>query len=95
VAGPFTVGALGLAGQQTPDGERFQDLQAPLAGAETAVEPEHTPERFDLGPTFEEERLLKEAQAKQQEEAVLQHLLEENLRLQEQIEQGAETKEEL
>jgi hypothetical protein len=94
VTGPFTVGALG-AGQQIPDGGRFQDLQAPAAAAEPAAEPEHTPERFDLGPTFEDERLLKEAQAKQQEEAVLQHLLEENLRLQEQIEQGAETKEEL
>jgi hypothetical protein len=41
--------------------------------------------QFDMGPSYEEERQLREEAARQQEQAVLQHLYEQNLRLREQI----------
>jgi hypothetical protein len=45
---------------------------------------------FDLGPSYEEERRAKEEALLKQEEAVLRHVFDENLRLQEQIETEAE-----
>jgi hypothetical protein len=47
---------------------------------------ETTGESFDLGPSYEEERRQKEEAVQQQEQAVLQQILEQNLRLREQIE---------
>ena len=40
---------------------------------------------FELGPTFEEEQKLKEEALRQQEEALLRHIFEENVRLREDI----------
>jgi hypothetical protein len=40
---------------------------------------------FDLGPSYEEERQMKQQAARQQEEALLRQLAEENIRLQEQL----------
>jgi hypothetical protein len=66
------------------------EVEAAAALAEPAQEagaPEaSTAEQFDLGPTYEEERLLQEAAARQAEEALLRHIYEENVRLREQIE---------
>jgi hypothetical protein len=45
-------------------------------------------EKFDMGPSLQEERLNREKMAEQQEQAVLQKIFEDNLRLQEQIEQN-------
>ncbi len=51
-------------------------------------------EKFDVGPTIEEERQVREDMVQQQEEAILQHFFEENLRLLEQIEQAKQKNEE-
>jgi hypothetical protein len=88
--GPFTAGSLGVAGAM-PDAvsgalernNRFGVGQAESAGA-------HTAQQFDLGPTFETQRQLKEEQAKRLEEAVLQQLFEDNLKLQVQIDLAKE-----
>lgn len=92
VAGPFSTSALGLAGNApahegaaldgTPAGNRFKE-QAP----------EHTPEQFELGPSYEEERLTKQRHAEQQEQAALERLIEDNLRFQEEIRESREGKE--
>jgi hypothetical protein len=57
-----------------------------MAGAPaTPVPPEPTTgERFDLGPTFEEELRQRQLNAQHQEDAVLQKLFEDNVRLREQ-----------
>ena len=57
-----------------------------MAGAPaTPVPPEPTTgERFDLGPTFEEELSQRQQNAQNQENALLQKLFEDNLRLREQ-----------
>ncbi len=57
-----------------------------MAGAPaTPVPPEPaTGERFDLGPTFEEELSQRQQNAQNQENALLQKLFEDNLRLREQ-----------
>ena len=60
---------------------------------QTPVKPilhEPDPEKFDLGPTFEEERHVRENLADQQEAAIIQHLFEQNIRLQEQLENARE-----
>jgi hypothetical protein len=88
--GPFTAGSLGVAGAM-PDAvsgalernNRFGAGQAESAGARTA-------QQFDLGPTFETQRQLKEEEAKRLEEAVLQQLFEDNLKLQVQIDLAKE-----
>jgi hypothetical protein len=54
----------------------------PAAPPVPAAAPEPTGQPFELGPTFEEELRLQQDQAQQQEHAVLQHLFEENLKLQ-------------
>jgi hypothetical protein len=100
VSGPFSASALGLAGQDTltpsfDRGGRFEDLgvAADAMSGNPAPPQEEVAETFELGPTFEEERLLKENQAQQQDSAVVQQLFEDNLRLQEQIEQKRESSE--
>jgi len=98
VAGPFTAQVPGsLEPEIVPPsldrGGNFDELQAGVSEEPPFTFHEPTPETFELGPTFEEERQLKEEQAKQQEDAVLYHLFEENLRLHEQIEQAKEIKE--
>jgi hypothetical protein len=100
VTGPFTASALDLAGQDSlgssfDRGGRFEDLGLAAEALRGNPKPpqEEVAETFELGPTFEEERLLKENQAQQQESAVVQQLFEENLRLQEQIEQQGESSE--
>lgn len=52
---------------------------------DTPVEEAFTGEYFDLGPTFEQERLLREEAVLAGERAVLQQVYEENLRLQQEI----------
>jgi hypothetical protein len=93
VAGPFTaqVPSSGEAEVVPPSldrGGNLEELQAEVSEESGITFHEPTPETFELGPTFEEERQLKEDQAKLQEDAVLYHLFEENLRLREQIEQA-------
>ena len=44
-----------------------------------------TAHTFELGPTFEEERLAREQQAQQQEEGVLRQLFDDNITLQKQL----------
>jgi hypothetical protein len=64
---------------------------APLTppGLSSAPEPsveEGTTQPFDLGPTYEEYRRLEEEAQSQQEQAALQTIFEDNLRLQQMIE---------
>jgi hypothetical protein len=64
--------------------------QPPLVQAETPAVPdffveETTAQPFDLGPTYEEERLLKEEAERQQEQAVLRSVFEDNLKLRQQL----------
>jgi hypothetical protein len=68
----------------------------PAEGAEpgSAEEPPQTGEAFDLGPSYEEERLAREQALRQQEQAVLQEVFEQNLRLQQEIAALAEQDEE-
>jgi hypothetical protein len=49
--------------------------------------PHYSSANLDLGPTYAEELLLKEEAARQQEQAILKHLFEHDLRLREQINQ--------
>jgi hypothetical protein len=49
-----------------------------------------TAEQFDLGPSYEEERLAKEEALRLQEQAVLQEIFEQNLKLLEQVEELGE-----
>jgi hypothetical protein len=70
----------------TTDRERSEALELP--GADTAEFEEQTllsadEKTFDLGPSYEEERLAREEAEWQAELAVLQQLLEQNLRLRE------------
>jgi len=85
--GPFTASPLGATGEAVPTAlegnKRFRVGQTESAGAPTA-------QQFDLGPTIETERQLKEEQAKRLDEAVLQQLFEDNLKLQVQIELAKE-----
>lgn len=88
--GPFTASSPGAA-RVVPEAvpaalERnkgFTVGQTESAGAATA-------QQFDLGPTFETQRQHKEQQAKRLEEAVLQQLFEDNLKLQVQIDLAQE-----
>jgi len=58
-------------------------VPAPAAAAE---EPPSTAQRFDLGPTYEEELALRQQAEQQQQEATLRHIFEENMKLREQLE---------
>ncbi len=87
--GPYPGGAVGAT---LPDG--FQQATAARipGGARTlpveeVAEPasEETGELFELGPTYEEEQRLKATQEREQEQAVLHQLFEQNLRLQEEL----------
>ncbi len=49
---------------------------------------ERVPERFDLGPTFEEERIEREKAEQQKEQAMLLHIFEQNVSLQEKLGQS-------
>lgn len=51
----------------------------------TPIEETSTAQTFELGPTFEEERLAREQQAQQQEEGVLRQLFDDNIKLQKQL----------
>ncbi len=53
--------------------------------AVAAVEEESTAETFELGPTFEDERLQQEEAARQREQAMLQHVFEQNMQLRQEI----------
>jgi hypothetical protein len=53
-----------------------------------AKEQETTAQPFDLGPTYEEERLQREEAERLREKAVLQHVYEDNVRLREQLDQA-------
>jgi hypothetical protein len=70
-----------------------QASPAPVTGAAPAQESrliENAPdlaERFDLGPSYEEEKQARDQAQRQKEMAVLQELFEQNQRLYEQIEQ--------
>lgn len=58
---------------------------APAAPPVEEKEEEFTGEFFDLGPTFEEEKILIEEQLKQQEKALMAKIAQENVALQQQI----------
>jgi hypothetical protein len=60
----------------------------PTALAPDGAEPPGTAQRFDIGPTYAEELQLREQAGKQQEEATLRHIFEENLKLLHQIEEA-------
>jgi hypothetical protein len=81
--GPLPLGIAGGQGGQPAQPASAEESAPP--GAARVEEPE-TAERFDLGPSYEEERLAKEVALRQQELAVLQLVFEENVRLQEEIE---------
>jgi hypothetical protein len=59
--------------------------QAAMPVAPEVIIEETTAQPFDLGPTYEEERLLKEEAERQQEQAVLRSVFEENLKLRQEL----------
>jgi hypothetical protein len=59
-----------------------EQIELPDVAAILAVDPVPT---FDLGPTYAEEMRLKQEAAREQEQAMLRQLVEQNLSLQEQI----------
>ncbi len=76
--------------QQTPFGQMAQpaSVAEPTLPEESRGEEQlsDTAERFELGPSYEEERLAKLESLRQQELAVLQEIFQQNVRLQEEIE---------
>ena len=60
-------------------------LPEPVPLAPDAREQPSTAQRFDLGPTYEEELQIREQSGRQQDDATLRHIFEENLKLREQI----------
>lgn len=65
-------------------------IASPLAPPEMSPNPEtfaeeSTAQPFDLGPSYQEERRLKEEAERQQEQAVLRTIFEDNLRLRQQL----------
>jgi hypothetical protein len=73
----------------TPEMERLAAAAALETGGDfepaQPTEPEFTGEHFDLGPSYEEERLAKEESLRMQEQAILQEIFEQNLKLQEEL----------
>jgi hypothetical protein len=63
--------------------EQGESLSPPVEAP--PQEPPSTAQEFDLGPTYEEERLAKEESLRQQELALLQQVFEDNCRLFEQL----------
>jgi hypothetical protein len=61
----------------------FEAITAAVETKEPEVE--STAQPFDLGPTYEEERLQREEAERQRELAVLQHVFEDNVRLREEL----------
>ncbi len=91
VTGPFTAQVPVAAGSAAEAAVATDAGPEHFEVAEIALPrrfEEQLPEEFDLGPTFEEERKRKEESIEQQENAVLEQLFEQNLRLHEQIEQA-------
>ena len=94
VIGPFTATAnLPVQDDSTsvPALDRGTDIEALKAeqpSASADAEAPHVAESFDVGPSFADVRRLQEAQARQAEEAVLQHLFEQNMQLRDAIERA-------
>jgi hypothetical protein len=70
----------------------LQEIRVPSVPAVDAhsadgAAPDHAPQLFDIGPTFEEERLTKLQEAERREGAVLMELFQQNLHLREQMDQ--------
>jgi hypothetical protein len=88
--GPFTVSSLGATGavQEAIPAALERNNRFGVGQADSVHA--HTAKQFDLGPTFETQRQLKEQQAQRLEEAVLQQLFEDNLKLQAQIDLAKE-----
>ncbi len=85
-AGLVALRRLGVSvqfGQPSRPGEA--SLPPGLEPAPEAIVWEETASTFDLGPTYEEELRQKEQAAREQEQAVLRQLFEQNVRLREQI----------
>jgi hypothetical protein len=72
-----------------PPGGLTAGLEAALPPA-TAANEEQTAQAFDLGPSYEEEKRAKEEAQRQQEEALLRHIFDENVQLREQIDGQAD-----
>jgi hypothetical protein len=79
------AGGDGAAEVRLPSG--FEAITAAVETKEPEVE--STAQPFDLGPTYEEERLQREEAERQRELAVLQHVFEDNVRLREELGQLA------
>jgi hypothetical protein len=92
-AGLVALRRFGLSVQFGPRSEPARPAVPPgLEPAPEAVVWEDTASLFDLGPSYEEDMRQKEATAREQEQAVLRQLFEQNVHLREQIgelEQGA------
>jgi hypothetical protein len=94
---PFVPGQVGidpalLAQPAPPPGQRPVEVPAAAQPApeEAVEEGRQTGEKFDLGPSYEEERQAMLEAQRQQELALLQEIFEQNLRLQEEIRQEQE-----
>jgi hypothetical protein len=70
---------------EAPSAAPSSPAQLEMPPAPVSFVEESTAEPFDLGPTCEEERLLKEAAQRQQEQAVLRTIFEDNLKLRQQL----------
>jgi hypothetical protein len=88
--GPFTVNSLGATGavQEAAPSALERNNRLGVGQAESAQA--HTAKQFDLGPTFEGQRQLKEQQAQRMEQAILQQLFEDNIKLHAQIDLAKE-----
>ena len=83
IVGPFTASSLGMAAPASvpaalDDNHRYSSISAECVSA-------HTAKASDFGGAFDAERQRMELKTKQQEAAVLQHLFEDNLKLQAEI----------
>jgi hypothetical protein len=67
------------------------NLANPISAQDHApsAEPPSTAVPFELGPTFEEERLAREQQAQQKQEGLLRQLFEDNVKLQTELKNSA------
>jgi hypothetical protein len=83
--GPLNTNTLGVTEAAQEAGTGALERAGKLEPGQPETAADHTAEKFDLGPSFETQRRLKEAEAKRMEEAVLQQFFEDNLKLQAQI----------
>jgi hypothetical protein len=83
-----------VGGQPTIHNEQLLGLLQAAAQRQYKTQPELTPdspeisstaEQFELGPTYEEERVQREQQARQEEEGLLLKIYEDNLGMQRQL----------